>query len=159
MLKLTINQRIVEANPGATVLEAAQSAGVYIPALCFHPKVGQSGNCRMCVVEIEGMRGLQLACMSSVAAGMVVHTETPLVQDARKSVMELLLAEGVHDVSDPGRSELAAVAAHVGMAVPQLPQIKRQHHADDSHREPSRTDSMRSRKSITASASALAIRW
>ena len=59
---LTIDGQSVKTQEGATVLEAAQQAGIYIPTLCYHPSLTPSGSCRMCIVEIEGMRGFVTAC-------------------------------------------------------------------------------------------------
>ena len=74
-MHLTIDGRTVEATPGQTVLDAARAAGIYIPALCYHPKTGKAGRCRACVVEVEGLRGLKESCALPVKDGMVVHTD------------------------------------------------------------------------------------
>jgi NADH dehydrogenase/NADH:ubiquinone oxidoreductase subunit G len=76
-IELTINGRKVAARKGETVLEAALNAGIYIPTLCYDPDLKPYGGCRLCMVEIEGMRGLVSSCTTPATDGMVVHTETP----------------------------------------------------------------------------------
>ena len=92
-ISLTINGQEVQAKKGATVLEAAQSAGIYIPTLCHYPGLPPYGACRLCIVEIEGMRGFPTACTTPVVPGMVVHTETPQIQDYRREILRLILSE------------------------------------------------------------------
>ncbi len=92
-VKLTIDGKQVKARRGMTVLEAAQSAGVYIPTLCSDPDLKPYGACRLCVVEIEKLRGLPTACTTPVTEGMVVHTNTPAVNEVRRTTVELLLAD------------------------------------------------------------------
>lgn len=90
---LTINERTVSAEPGTTVLEAALANGIYIPTLCYAPKLKPFGGCRLCVVEIEKMGGMPTACTTPVAQGMVVRTETPAVQQQRRETLSLLLSD------------------------------------------------------------------
>ncbi len=76
---------------GATILKAAEKLGVEIPTFCFHDKLEAVGSCRMCLVEVEKMWKLQVACATPVSEGMVVKTDTPQVRAARKGVLEFLL--------------------------------------------------------------------
>jgi len=92
-IRLTIDGQEVEAKPGMTVLEAAQSAEIYIPTLCADPDLKPYGGCRLCVVEIEKMRGFPTSCTTPVTEGMVVHTNTEAVNEVRRTVAELLLAD------------------------------------------------------------------
>jgi len=78
-IKLIIDGQEVEAREGMTVLEAAQAADIYIPTLCSDPDLEPYGACRLCVVEIEKMRGLPTACTTPATDGMIVHIETPAV--------------------------------------------------------------------------------
>ena len=94
---LTINGQEVKAREGMTVLEVAQAADIYIPTLCSDPDLEPYGACRLCVVEIEGMRGLPTACTTPAVDGMVVHTETPAVNKVRSTVVELLIADHPSD--------------------------------------------------------------
>jgi formate dehydrogenase (NADP+) alpha subunit len=91
-IRLTINGQGVEAKKGVTVLEAALNAGVYIPTLCYAPDLKPYGGCRLCVVEIEGMRGLVSSCTTPATDGMVVHTDTPRLDQSRRITMELIIA-------------------------------------------------------------------
>ena len=88
---LTIDGRTVTAEKGRTVLQAAIEAGIRVPYYCYHPGLGIDGSCRVCIVKIEKMPKLQTSCSTPVAEGMVVHTQTPDVVDARASVFEFLL--------------------------------------------------------------------
>src|SRR5574338_1607392 len=88
---LTIDGRQVTAEKGKTVLQAAIESGIKIPYYCYHPGLGVDGSCRVCIVKIEKMPKLQTSCSSPVAEGMVVHTQTPEVVEARASVFEFLL--------------------------------------------------------------------
>jgi len=92
-ITITFNGQEVKTEPGKNVLEAAIDAGVYVPYLCYHPGMKSYGACRMCVVSVEGQRGFPAACTLPVADGMKVQTETGEVNDLRKSVMEMLIAE------------------------------------------------------------------
>ncbi|MBN1875068.1 MAG: molybdopterin-dependent oxidoreductase [Anaerolineae bacterium] len=93
---LKINGQDVVAESSQTVLEAALAAGIDIPVLCYHPALESWGACRMCLVEIKGMRGLQTACTCPVAEGMEVETETDAAVKVRKFVLELLFSERNH---------------------------------------------------------------
>jgi NADH-quinone oxidoreductase subunit G len=92
LVELTIDERDVEIEEGATILEAAQKAGVLIPTFCYHKNLLPFGACRLCVVEVEQMKGrLVPSCSTPATNGMVVHTNTPEIRDARKTLLELLL--------------------------------------------------------------------
>ncbi len=93
---LTIDGMDVEAERGSTVLQAAQSAGIYIPTLCYHPDLLPYGGCRLCIVEIENMRGFPTSCTTPATEGMVVKTNTPQLQELRKSFLQLILTEHPH---------------------------------------------------------------
>ena len=90
---LTIDGREVRAAEGTNVLRAAEQAGIAIPHFCFHAGLEVEGSCRMCLVEIEGLPKLELSCSTPVREGMVVRTATERVREARKDVLEFLLAE------------------------------------------------------------------
>ena len=92
-ITITFDGKEVKTQPGKMVLEAAIDAGVYVPYLCYHPGMKSYGACRMCVVSVEGQRGFPAACTLPVADGMKVQTESAEVNDLRKSVMEMLIAE------------------------------------------------------------------
>ena len=91
-LKIRIDNKEVEAVPGMTILQAAETAGISIPTLCHHKDFVPTGSCRICVVELEGAGRLVGSCHTPAAAGMVVHTRSPKVLSARRATIELLLA-------------------------------------------------------------------
>jgi formate dehydrogenase alpha subunit len=92
LVKLTIDGKDVEVPAGTSVLDAAESIGIHIPRLCYDPCLSSVGACRICVVEIAGMRNLPASCVTTVTPGMVVRTDTPAVMEARKTILELLVA-------------------------------------------------------------------
>lgn len=90
-VKLTIDGREITTVKGKTVIQAAEEAGISIPHYCYHPKLPIAGNCRMCLVEIEKMPKLQIACNTPASDGMVVKSQSAKVLEARRAVMEFLL--------------------------------------------------------------------
>ena len=95
MINLKINGKAVQAPEGSTILEAARSAGIYIPTLCYDEAVEVYGACGLCVVEAEGIPKLLRSCSAKVSEGMVVNTESERVVQSRKVAMELLMS--AHD--------------------------------------------------------------
>ena len=93
MPRVFFDDRSVEVAEGLTLLRAAESAGIHIPHFCYHPAFAPEGSCRMCLVEIEGLPKLELACSTLVKDGLKVRTMSPKVVEARKGVLEFLLAE------------------------------------------------------------------
>lgn len=93
MVTLTIDGMTVTVPEGTMVLEAARQAGIHIPTLCHLKDVNAIGACRMCLVEVEGARALQASCVYPVGEGMVIHTHSPKVVQARRTVLQLLLSD------------------------------------------------------------------
>jgi len=92
MAKLTIDGIEVEVPNGSSVIQACEAAGIEIPRFCYHERLSIAGNCRMCLVEIEKTPPKPISsCTYPVADGMVVHTDSPMVRNARRGVMEFLL--------------------------------------------------------------------
>ncbi len=89
---LLIDNKRVEIEAGSTVLDAANKAGINIPTLCAHPALEPYGACRLCIVQIEGMRGYPPSCTTPVTEGMIVKTNTPEITELRKDVLRLLLS-------------------------------------------------------------------
>ena len=118
-VKLNIDNREVEVPAGSTILEAARSTGIKIPTLCAWTERNHTpGACRVCMTEVEGQRSLIAACVFPVAEGMVVHTNTQKVREARKMVVELLLANHPQECNfcvRNGSCELQKVAQVVGL--------------------------------------------
>jgi predicted molibdopterin-dependent oxidoreductase YjgC len=96
-LRLTIDGQAVAAEEGTTVLEAARTAGIDIPTLCYHPDLPPNVACRVCVVEVKGWPRLQASCALPVSEGMVVQTNTPKVRRVRRLMIELMLSEHPRD--------------------------------------------------------------
>ncbi|MCX7912015.1 MAG: formate dehydrogenase subunit alpha [Dehalococcoidales bacterium] len=117
-VNLTIDGVKITVPAGTTVLEAARANGIYIPTLCYDPDLEPYGACRLCIVEIEGMRGLPTACTTEVGEGMVVRTETPALAGARRTTMELIMANHHGDCLTCGKNqncELQKVARYLGV--------------------------------------------
>ncbi|KKM10454.1 ferredoxin [Clostridiales bacterium PH28_bin88] len=128
-VNLTIDGLRVQAEKGATILQAARQAGIDIPTLCDHPDQEAKAVCRICVVEVEGSRTLQAACAYPVAEGMVVRTNTPKVQEARKVTLELILAHHPPDCLQCERNlrcELQSLAERMGVREVRFPRELRE---------------------------------
>ena len=118
MVNVTIDSKTVSVNKNSTVLLAAHKAGINVPTLCYHPELRPEGACRVCMVEVEGARTLVASCVYPVNEGMVIRTNTEKVRQARKGVVELLLAN--HPQSclycvRNGNCELQNIAAELGI--------------------------------------------
>ena len=97
MTTIEVNGRTVEANPGEMLLTTLRRAGIRVPTLCFLDGLPASGACRMCVVEVEGQRNLVPSCAFPVSKGMKVATHSPRAVQARRTIVELLLANHPDD--------------------------------------------------------------
>ncbi len=91
-VNLTIDGTTVKAKPGMTILSAAKSVGIDIPTLCFLKEINEVGDCRMCIVEVEGKKGFATSCIQKVEEGMIVRTHSPAVLEARRVVLDLILS-------------------------------------------------------------------
>jgi NADH-quinone oxidoreductase subunit G/NADP-reducing hydrogenase subunit HndD len=119
MVTVKIDGHDVQVDKNTTILQAARKAGLKIPTLCYHPALRPDGNCRVCVVEVQGARSLMAACVAPVADKMVVNTNTPLVREARRTNVELILAN--HPLECPTckrnlNCELQQLALDMGIA-------------------------------------------
>ena len=115
---LTIDGREVTVPLGTSVMRAAAECGGSIPSLCASDNIAAFGSCRLCLIEIDGMRGTPASCTTPAAQGMVVHTQTPLLQKLRKGVMELYISDHPLDCltcSANNDCELQDQAAAVGL--------------------------------------------
>jgi len=133
---LTIDGHAVAMATGTTLLAAAREVGVPIPTLCHLEGLSPVAACRLCLVEIEGSGKLQPACLTPVAEGMVVHTDTPRLQDYRRTVIEMLFTEGNHVCAicvANGHCELQDRAVEVGMDHSRLPYLHPNRPVDLSH--------------------------
>ena len=117
-VNLKINGMPVTAPAGSTVLEAARSAGIKIPTLCYLKDINEIGACRMCLVEVKGARSLVTSCVHPVAEGMEIFTNTPAVRRSHKATLELLLSNHRKDCLSCPRStdcELQALCNEYGV--------------------------------------------
>jgi len=113
MISITIDGKKVNAKQGQTILEAAVGAGLYIPNLCYHPNLNPIGSCRLCIVDIENVRGYPIACHTKVTDGMVIRTNTEQLQHLRKNLIWLILSNYPKDI--PLNSQLKKVVDYVGV--------------------------------------------
>jgi NADH-quinone oxidoreductase subunit G len=129
-VKFTINGRAVTVPAGTLLIEAAKQVGIEIPSYCYYPNLTLQGACRMCLVAIERMPKLQTACTTVVTNGMVVHTETEEVKNARKAMLEFLLTN--HPLDCPvcdkgGECELQDAVFRYGAAESRFMESKLHH--------------------------------
>jgi len=136
-LRLTIDGNPVDVTKGATILDAAQAAGVYIPTLCADHDLRPYGACRLCLVEVEGNRRPVLpSCSTPANDGMVVRTSSPLINKLRRNIVELMLSDHPEDCltcPQNNRCELQQVAAYVGVREIRFRGEKRHYTIDDSN--------------------------
>src|SRR5947209_5211537 len=131
MPKLTIDGREISVPEGATVIQAAEKLGIFIPRYCYHPALSIAGNFRICLVEVEKSPKLQIACNTPVGEGMVVHTRNEKVEEGRRAVLELLLAN--HPLDCPvcdqsGESDLQNFYLNFGLYNPRFKEQKVKKH-------------------------------
>jgi len=100
-LNIIIDGKKYEGFPGESILDAARRFGIEIPSLCHDPRLDPYSSCYVCVVEIEGMRGLQPACSTRIAEGMNIHTNNEKVRKARKMALDLLVSNHYADCMAP----------------------------------------------------------
>ena len=93
MIKLNIDGNDIEVEEGTTILEAARKINIDIPTLCYMKGINEIGDCRMCLVEIEGRRNLVASCIQKAEEGMVVRTNTEKAYNARRTMLQLILSE------------------------------------------------------------------
>lgn len=124
-MKLTMDGKELEFQPGQTVYQVAQANGIYIPVLCHHEQVKPVGACRVCVVEVQGARNLVASCAMPADNGMIVFTNTDRVRAARRLVVELLMTQGHHNCitcESSGDCVLQDLAYSLGIETPRFPE-------------------------------------
>mgnify|MGYP000966489190 CR=1 FL=1 len=134
MINLTIDGVKVSVPQGSTVLEAAKSAGIYIPTLCYLKDINEIGACRMCLVEIKGARALAASCVMPASEGMEVKTNTPKLREARKVNLELLLSNHNRECTTCVRSEnceLQTLCKELGVKDYRFEGSKNEHEIDE----------------------------
>jgi formate dehydrogenase alpha subunit len=118
---MTINGQTVAARNGQSILDVAREAGITIPTLCYHRDLSVDGSCRLCVVEVDGVRGQVAACALPVSDGMVVRTETPALVESRRFVLEMLVrryADAGYATGDRAETEFEHWVRHYGAELP-----------------------------------------
>ncbi len=136
MVSIVINGKEVEVPAGSTVLQAAEMVGIDIPRFCYDPDLSPLGACRMCVVEVKGNRLLPAACVTPVFEGMEVNTESEAVIEARKTILELLVANHPLDCmtcEKMGDCKLAEYCYRYGVKESSFAGEKHQYAIDDSN--------------------------
>lgn len=118
MVTVEINDKSVSVPLGTTILDACRMEGIHIPTLCHHDDLCVAGVCRICVVEVEGMRTLQASCAYPISAPMKIKTSTPMVRKARRHIIDLLLSEHYGECYScfrNGKCELQSLAKEYGV--------------------------------------------
>lgn len=134
IVNLTIDGIEVKAKKGSTILEAAKQAGIDIPTLCFLKDINEVGDCRMCIVEVEGRRGFATSCIQKVEEGMVIHTHTPNVLEARHTILDLIISNHKVDCltcTRSGNCELQQLARKFNVTNIEFQGEKAEHKIDD----------------------------
>ncbi|MDX8477509.1 NADH-quinone oxidoreductase subunit NuoG [Mesorhizobium sp. VK24D] len=139
MVRVTIDERTLEVEAGSTVLQAAERLGIDIPTFCYLKRLPALASCRMCLVEIEGQRRLQPSCATAVTDGMVVRTNTRLIEETRSSMLDMLLAN--HPLDCPicdkgGECELQDMVMAYGPRASRFRDAKRVFHSQDIRLSP-----------------------
>lgn len=133
-VEFVIDGKEIQGQPGQSILEAAQQAGVYIPRLCYMKGLIPHGSCRVCTVLVNGRP--QSACTQPVAPGMVVENDTDKVNGIRRNILDMLFVEGNHYCmfcEKSGNCELQALAYRLGIAAPKYPYLFPERDVDASH--------------------------
>ena len=134
MIKINIDGRDLEVKKGITVLQAAKKANIDIPTLCFLKEINAAGDCRMCIVEIEGRRGFVPSCNTIVEEGMKIKTNTPAINDARRVILDLILSSHNRTCLTcvrNGNCELQTLAEKFGITDIEYPGEEVEPHIDD----------------------------
>ncbi len=134
MINLTIDDQKIKVPEGTTILDAAKQAGIDIPTLCFLKEINEVGDCRMCIVEVEGRRGFATSCIQTVEEGMVVHTHTQNVLEARHVILDLIISNHAKDCltcTRSGNCELQMLATKFNVLSVEFPGEMTKHKVDD----------------------------
>lgn len=121
-IKLTIDNKEIEVAKGTNILEAARSANIYIPAICYDSALSPYGGCRLCVVKIKGEEELALSCMREAENGMVVYTDTKEVRDTRQRILEIIKMDHANNCQQCPKNEkceLQEVSRFIGVEIHQ----------------------------------------
>lgn len=131
---IVIDGTQVSADPGETIMSAAEGAGIYIPRLCHYEELPPHGSCRLCTVLVNGRP--QTACTTPVAPGMIIENDRPQLRELRRQLIEMLLVEGNHFCmfcEKSGNCELQALAYRFEILAPRYPHLCPRREVDASH--------------------------
>ena len=134
LVTLTIDGIEVKTKKETTILQAAKEVGIDIPTLCFLKDINEVGDCRMCIVEVEGRKGFATSCIQTVEEGMIVHTHTPNVLEARHVILDLIISNHAKDCltcTRSGNCELQALATKFNVLDIEFPGEMVKHKIDD----------------------------
>ena len=118
LININIDNQNISVPKGTTILDAARQAGIDIPTLCFLKDINEIGDCRMCIVKVEGRKGFATSCIQKVEEGMVIKTHTPEIIEARHVMLDLIISNHDKDCltcSRMGNCELQALAVKFGI--------------------------------------------
>ena len=133
-IELSIDSKTVRVPAGSTILKACREAGIAVPTLCHLEDVCSNASCGVCVVEVEGARSLVRSCVQAAQAGMKVRTSSPRIMEARRTIVELLLANHPDDCLACVRNqscELQALAERLGVRAKPFPRTRKPRQTDD----------------------------
>lgn len=134
LITLTIDDQEIKVKKGTTILQAAKQAGIDIPTLCFLKDINEVGDCRMCIVEVEGRRGFATSCIQKVEEGMKVHTNTQNVLEARHVILDLIISNHAKDCltcTRSGNCELQDLATKFNISKVEFEGERAIHNIDD----------------------------
>lgn len=134
LVNITIDNQNISVPEGITILEAAKKAGIDIPTLCFLKDINEIGDCRMCVVKVEGRRGFATSCIQKVEEGMVIKTHTPEIIEARHVMLDLIISNHDKDCltcTRMGNCELQALASKFGIQSIEYKGERQEHKIDN----------------------------
>ena len=134
LVNITIDNQKISVPEGITILEAAKKVGIDIPTLCFLKDINEIGDCRMCVVKVEGRRGLATSCIQKVEEGMVIKTHTPEIIEARHVMLDLIISNHDKDCltcTRMGNCELQALAVKFGIQSIEYKGERQEYEIDD----------------------------
>lgn len=134
LINITIDNQKVSVPEGTTILEAAKMAGIDIPTLCFLKDINEIGDCRMCIVKVEGRKGFATSCIQKVEEGMIVKTHTPEIIEARHVMLDLIISNHDKDCltcTRMGNCELQALAAKFGIQTIEFKGERKEYPIDD----------------------------
>jgi [NiFe] hydrogenase diaphorase moiety small subunit len=132
--QFTLDGRLIDFQPGQTIMDAALAAGVYIPHLCHNPEFAPHGSCRVCVVAIDGRQ--VSACTTAASDGLVVDSASAAIRATRCTILQMLFVEGNHvcpACEKSGDCQLQAVAYETGMLAPHFTHFFPRRPVDASH--------------------------